>query len=146
MKTRIDLEVKEIRERRDTVSVLKILEDMSKTSREKIEKYCMERPEGEAGATTLEEVRIMGDWLYNSSKSMTSCGRVELSLAGHSCLAPYYDLVHVRPCRMQLGAATDRRCERQLESAISQTLIAASSEISTNSIVLDSARIVKSVA
>ena len=66
VKTRIDLEVKEIRERRDTVSVLmgKILEDMSKTSREKIEKYRMERPEEEAGATTLEEARIMEDWLY----------------------------------------------------------------------------------
>ena len=66
VKTRIDFEVKELRERRDTVSVLmgKILEDMSKTSREKIEKYRMERPEGEAGATTLEEACIMGDWLY----------------------------------------------------------------------------------
>ena len=66
MKTRIDLEVKEIRERKDTISVLmgKILEDMSKTSREKIEKYRMQRPEGEAGATTLEEARINGDWLY----------------------------------------------------------------------------------
>ena len=48
--------------------------------------------------------------LNNSSKSMTSCDRVGLSLTGHSCLAPYCDLVHVSPCRRQLGAATDQRC------------------------------------
>ena len=37
---------------------------------------------------------------------MTSCGRFGLSLTGHSCLAPYCDLVLVRPCRRQLEAAT----------------------------------------
>ena len=86
--------------------------------------------------------------LNNSSKSMTSCGRVGLSLTGHSYLAPYCDLVHVRPCRRQLGAATDLRCERQLESAISRTgaAIATPSAVSTNSSMLDSARIVTSVA
>ena len=79
---------------------------------------------------------------------MTSCGRVGLSLTGHSCLAPYCDLVDVRPCRRQLGAATDRRCERQLDSAISRTgvAIATPSAVSTNSSMLDSARIVTSVA
>ena len=71
--------------------------------------------------------------LNNSSKSMTSCGRIGLSLTGHSCLAPYCDLVHVRPCRRQLGAATDQRCERQLESAISRTGAA----IATPSAVVD---------
>ena len=59
--------------------------------------------------------------LNNSSESMTSCGRVGLSHTDHSCLAPHCDLVRVRPCRRQLGAATDRRCERQLEYAISRT-------------------------
>ena len=62
-----------------------------------------------------------------SSKSMTSCGRVRLSLTGHSrCLAPYCDLVHVKPCRRkleaarELGVATVQRCEWQHESAISR--------------------------
>ena len=59
--------------------------------------------------------------LNNSSDSMTSCGQVGLSLTGHSCLGRYCDLVKVRPCRRQLGAATNLRCERQLESAISRT-------------------------
>ena len=86
--------------------------------------------------------------LNNSSKSMTSCGQVELSLTDHSCLAPYCDLVHERPCRRQLGAATDQRCEQQLESAISRTgaAIATPSAVSTNSSMLDSARIVTLVA
>ena len=66
IKTRIDLEVKEIRERKDTTSVLmgKILEDMTKASREKIEKCRLPRAEGEAGATSLDEARVTGDWLY----------------------------------------------------------------------------------
>ena len=57
-------------------------------------------------------------------------------------------LRHVRPCRRQLGAATDRRCERQLESAISRTgaIVATPSAVSTNSSMLDSARIVTSIA
>ena len=77
--------------------------------------------------------------LNNSSKSMTSCGLVGLSLTGDSYLAPYCDLVHVRPCRRQLGAATDHRSERQLESAISRTgaAIATPSAVSTDSSMLD---------
>ncbi len=65
-KTRIDLQVKEIKEMRDTVSVLMgaILEDITKNSRDRIEKYRLERGEGEEGATTLDEARVMGDWLY----------------------------------------------------------------------------------
>ena len=79
---------------------------------------------------------------------MTSCGRVGLSLTGHSSLAPYCYLVHVRPCRRQLAATTDRRCEGQLELAISRTAaaIAAPLTISTNSSMLDSARIITPVA
>ena len=49
----------------------KILEDMTKTSREKIEKYHKEPPEpvkGEEeedeGPLTLEEVREVGYWLF----------------------------------------------------------------------------------
>ena len=46
-KTRIDLEVKDLKERGDTVNKImgKILEDMTKASREKIEKYHKEPPE-----------------------------------------------------------------------------------------------------
>ena len=59
-KTRIDLQVKEIKEMRDTVSVLMgaILEDITKNSRDRIEKYRLERGEGEEGATTLDEARV----------------------------------------------------------------------------------------
>ena len=90
----------------------------------------------------------MPSMLNNCSKSMTSRGRVWLNLTGHSCLAPYCDLVHVSPCRKRLGAATDQRCEWQLESAISRTgaTIATPSAVSTNSSMLDSACIVTSVA
>ena len=52
---------------------------------------------------------IVMSLLNNSSKSMTTCGRIGLSLTDHSCLAPYYDLMHVRPRKRQLGAATDQR-------------------------------------
>ena len=43
-KTRIDLEVKDIKERGDTVNTImgEILEDMTKTSRDRIEKYTKE--------------------------------------------------------------------------------------------------------
>ena len=46
----------------------------------------------------------------------------------------YCDLVHVRPCRRQLGAATDGRGERQLESAFSRNgrVFATPSAVSTN--------------
>ena len=72
-KTRIDLEVKDLKERGDTVNKImgKILEDMTKASREKIEKYHKEPPEpveGEEeedeGPLTLEEAREVGDWLF----------------------------------------------------------------------------------
>ena len=62
--------------------------------------------------------------LNNSAKSMTSCGRVGISLADHSSLASYCYLVHVKLCRRQLAATTDLRCERQLESVISRTAAA----------------------
>ena len=66
IKTRIDLEVTEIRERKDTTSVLmgKVLEDMTKASREMIEKCHLPRAEGVAGATTSDEARVLGDWSY----------------------------------------------------------------------------------
>ena len=40
-KTRIDLEVKDLKERKDTINKImgEILEDMTKASRDKIEKY-----------------------------------------------------------------------------------------------------------
>ena len=86
--------------------------------------------------------------LNNSSKSMTSCGRVGLSLTSHSCLAPGCYLEHVKQCRRQLAATTGLRCERQLEFSISRTgaVIATQFAVSTNSRMLDSARIVTPVA
>ena len=50
-------------------------------------------------------------------------------------------------CRSQLGAMTDLRCERQLESVISRTAaaIATPPTISTNPRMLDSARIITPV-
>ena len=50
-------------------------------------------------------------------------------------------------CRRQLGAITDLRCERQLESAISRTAaaIAIPPTLSTNPRMLDSARIITPV-
>ena len=50
-------------------------------------------------------------------------------------------------CRRQLGAMTDLRCERQLESPISRTAaaIATPPTISTNPRMLDSARIITPV-
>ena len=53
---------------------------------------------------------VMSSLKY-SSISMTSCGRVGLSLTGHSCLAPYCCLVHMRPCRRQLAATSHDRSE-----------------------------------
>ena len=69
-KTRIDLEVKDFKERKDTI-ILKImgevLEEMTKASRERIEKYVKELAEGENPAimaTTLDRAREIGDWLF----------------------------------------------------------------------------------
>ena len=79
---------------------------------------------------------------------MTSCGRVGLGPTSHSCLAPGCYLEHVEQCRRQLAATTDLRCERQLEFSISRTgaAIATQFAVSTNSRMLDSARIVTPVA
>ena len=69
-KTRIDLEVKDLKERRDTINKImgEILEDMTKTSRDKIEKYMksIETAEEEEETQTLEEARERGDWLFIS--------------------------------------------------------------------------------
>ena len=66
-KTKIDLEVKDIKERADTVSKImgEVLEDMTKSSRERIEKYRREpMDEEDEDATTLDEARERGDWLF----------------------------------------------------------------------------------
>ena len=77
-----------------------------------------------------------------------TCGPVGLSLTGHSSLAPYCYLVHVRPCRRYLAATTNRRCEQQLEFAISRTAAAIAAPFAnpTDSIMLDSACIVTPAA
>ena len=77
-KTRIDLETKALQERLDTIGKLMgdVLEDLTKASLDKIEKYVKpeaEEPEGAPeGAPvpaprpvrTLEEARQRGDWLF----------------------------------------------------------------------------------
>ena len=69
-KTRIDLEVKDFKERKDTILKImgEVLEDMTKASRERIEKYIKELAEGENPAimatTTLDRAREIGDWLF----------------------------------------------------------------------------------
>ena len=67
-KRRIDLEVKDLKERKDTINKImgEILEDMTKTSRDKIEKYMkpIETVEEEEETQTLEEARERGDWLF----------------------------------------------------------------------------------
>ncbi len=66
-KTKIDLEVKDIKERADTVSKImgEILEDMTKTSRDRIEKYQrVPQDEDDEDALTLDEARERGDWLF----------------------------------------------------------------------------------
>ena len=67
-KTRIDLEVKDLKERKDTINKImgEILEDMTKASRDKIEKYSVpaEDMEDEEETQTLEEARERGDWLF----------------------------------------------------------------------------------
>ena len=62
-KTRIDLEVKDIKERGDTVNKImgEVLEDMTKTSRDRIEKYAKEPLDDEEldalETHTLDEAR-----------------------------------------------------------------------------------------
>ena len=65
-KTRIDLEVKELKERKDTIGKImnEILEDMTRTSRERIEKYVKEDVVDEEDPTTLDEAREQFDWLF----------------------------------------------------------------------------------
>ena len=68
-KTRIDLETKDLKERKDTIGKImgEVLEDMSKASRDRVEKYVkvLEADEdGEGLATTLDEAREIGDWLF----------------------------------------------------------------------------------
>ena len=67
-KTRIDLEVKDLKERGDTINKImgQILEDMTKTSRERIEKYEKnpDEVENEEETQNLEEARERGAWLF----------------------------------------------------------------------------------
>ena len=67
-KTRIDLEVKDLKERKDTINKImgEILEDVTKASRDKIEKYSVPEEDMEDGdeTQTLEEARERGDWLF----------------------------------------------------------------------------------
>ena len=68
-KTRIDLEVKDFKERKDTILKImgEVLEDMTKASRERIEKYIKELAEGENPAimaNTFDRAREIGDWLF----------------------------------------------------------------------------------
>ena len=68
-KTRIDLEVKDLKERKDNIGKImgEVLEDMTKTSRDRVEKYVKvieEGDENEGLATTLDEARELGDWLF----------------------------------------------------------------------------------
>ena len=67
-KTRIDLEVKDFKERKDTILKImgEVLEDMTKASRERVEKYVKELAEGQNPAllaTDLDRAREIGDWL-----------------------------------------------------------------------------------
>ena len=67
-KTRIDLEVKDLKERGDTISKLmgEILEDMTKSSRDKVEKYMLPLNEVVEVDDTknVKEARENGDWLF----------------------------------------------------------------------------------
>ena len=79
-KTRIDLETKVLQERQDTIGKLMgdVLEDLTKASLDKIEKYVKPEVAGPAAAVaegglapeppeqvrTLEEARQRGDWLF----------------------------------------------------------------------------------
>ena len=67
-KTRIDLEVKDLKERGDTINKImgQILEDITKASRERIVKYQVhpDSVENEEESQNLEEARERGDWLF----------------------------------------------------------------------------------
>ena len=68
-KTRIDLEVKDFKERKDTILKImgEVLEDMTKISRERVEKYVKELAEGQNPAllaTDLDRAREIGEWLF----------------------------------------------------------------------------------
>ena len=67
-KTRIDLEVKDLKERGGTINKImgQILEDMTKASRKRIEKYQVnpDNVENDEESQNLEEARERGDWLF----------------------------------------------------------------------------------
>ena len=67
-KTRIDLEVKDLKERSDKISKIMgaVLEDMTKSSRDKVEKYQISPTEIEEAEATanVREARENGDWLF----------------------------------------------------------------------------------
>ena len=67
-KTRIDLEVKDLKERKDVIGkkMGEVLEDMSKGSRDRVKYVKVLDPDGdnEGSATTLDEAREIGDWLF----------------------------------------------------------------------------------
>ena len=65
-KTKIDLEVKDFKERGDTKSKImgEVLEDMTRASRDRIEKFIKQEVEDEDEPRTLEEAREQGDWLF----------------------------------------------------------------------------------
>lgn len=72
-KTRIDLEVKDFKGRNDIIGKIMgevLLEDMTKVSRERAEKYTKELAEGQNPAiimaVTLDRAREIGDWLFSS--------------------------------------------------------------------------------
>ena len=65
-KTKIDLEVKAFKERGDTKSKImgEVMEDMTRASRDRIEKFIMQEAEDEDEPRTLEDAREQGDWLF----------------------------------------------------------------------------------
>ena len=67
-KTRIDLEVKDLKERRDTINkiMVAVLEDMTKSWRDMVEKYQLPLAEFEEAddTVTVREARENGDWLF----------------------------------------------------------------------------------
>ena len=62
------MEVKDLKERGDTINKImgQILEDMTKASRERIEKYQVnpDNVENDEESQNLEEARERGDWLF----------------------------------------------------------------------------------
>ena len=78
-KTRIDLEVKDFKERGDTINQImaEVLEDMTKASRDRVEKY-RKVVDSDDEPTTLEEARELGDWLFifEAARETRSCAHV----------------------------------------------------------------------